>query len=109
MNPNSFIPAGSTSSYQQPIADARTPVGERFSNPNTTMKRIELARVQDEYKRKLQEEFDKIDLNKDGQLTPDELHEFFLRGGLANAEEREKVVDNIIDMCDADNNGKISS
>ena len=42
-------------------------------------------------------------------MTPEELHNFFLNRGLANAEEREKVVDNIIDMCDADNNGKISS
>lgn len=45
MNANIFIPPGATSSYQMPIVDGRTPVAERFSNPNTIKKRIQNDRI----------------------------------------------------------------
>ena len=65
-NANTFIPAGATSSFQAPVADARTPVGERFANPNTSAKRIEKARRDDQFKEKLIREFNEIDINRDG-------------------------------------------
>ena len=82
MNHNIFIPAGATSDYQMPIVDALTPVGERFANPNTTNKRIEQRRKDDNLRNQLKLEFDMIDANGDGSLSPDELRNYFASKGL---------------------------
>ena len=81
-NINVFIPPGSTSSYAAPVMDSHQNVAQRLSNPNTINKRITEARLQDDMRKKLKDEFDKIDLNQDGFVTKEELHDFF---------EREKV------------------
>ena len=108
MNANTFIPAGATSSYQAPIADARTPVGERFANPNTVAKRIEKQRRDDNFKDKLSREFDGIDVNRDGYLERAELHQYFLERGVDDPEQRAKIVDTVIENCDVDHDDRIS-
>lgn len=77
-NINTLIPPGSTSSYGAPIVDSHMNIGQRLSNPNTINKRIEEKRMQDNMKRQLQNEFNIIDVNRDGQITRDELHNFFI-------------------------------
>ena len=93
-NINVFIPPGSTSSYAAPVMDSHQNVAQRLSNPNTINKRITEARLQDDMRKKLKDEFDKIDLNQDGFVTKEELHDFF---------EREKVslVSKLTEMCAA--------
>lgn len=108
MNANTFIPAGATSSYQAPIADVRTPVGERFTNPNTTAKRIERARRDDIFKEKLIREFDIIDVNNDGQLQRQELDAYFEEKGVIDQLQREKIVNTVIQNCDIDDDEQVS-
>ena len=108
MNANTFIPAGATSSYQAPIADTRTPVGERFTNPNTTAKRIERARRDDIFKEKLIREFNEIDKNGDGQLERMELDEYFAKKGIDDQLQRDKIVSTVIQNCDIDDDERVS-
>ena len=72
-NINVFIPPGSTSSYSAPIMDHQN-VGARLTNPNTINNRVAEARLQDNMRKQLMDEFSKIDVNRDGQITKEELH-----------------------------------
>lgn len=80
LNPNIFIPPGSTSSYQMPIVDSRTPVAERFSNPNTIKKRIINARIQDNYRKNLVNVFKQVDTSGDNRISRQEMNHHFQQG-----------------------------
>ena len=80
---NVFIPPGSTSAYSASITDHQN-VGTRLQNPNTINKRVAEARLQDKMRKQLMEEFSKIDGNRDGQITKEELHEFFMHEKVSN-------------------------
>jgi len=83
-NINVFIPPGSTSAYSAPVMDSHQNVGQRLSNPNTVNKRIHETRLQDNMRKQLMEEFMKMDTNRDGQVTKEELHEFFIQEKVSN-------------------------
>jgi len=105
-NINTLIPPGATSSYGAPVVDSHMNIGQRLSNPNTINKRIEEKRMQDNMKRQLQSEFNIIDVNRDGQITRDELHNFFINEKQIHDEEmRFKIVDEIFDQIDTNDNG----
>ena len=76
-NINIFIPPGATSSYQATKEQPKQALDQRFSNPLTINKRIKEARLHDDQRRKLMEEFAAMDLNNDGLITRDELHYYF--------------------------------
>ena len=107
MNHNTFIPAGATSSYKVPIVDALTPVGERFANPNTTQKRIQQRRKDDNIKNQLKKEFDAIDEDGNGFLDRQELTNYFANKGVPQR-NLEILVNNVIEVVDENNDGEIS-
>ena len=78
-NINTFIPPGATSSYQANVNAPKQSLDQRFTNPLTINKRIKEARLQDDMKRKLQQEFAAMDLNNDGYITRNELHQYFVQ------------------------------
>ena len=76
-NINVLIPPGATSSYAAHPVDVN--VSNRLSNPNTIDKRIQEARLQDNMKKQLVNEFAQIDTNQDGIITRPELHNYFIQ------------------------------
>jgi Ca2+-binding EF-hand superfamily protein len=52
-------------------------VGERFANPNTTQKRIQQRRKDDNIKNQLKKEFEAIDEDGNGFLDRQELAKYF--------------------------------
>lgn len=77
-NINAFIPPGSTSAYAAPIEDAHLNIEHRLSNPNTVNKRILEEQNNARIMEALRAEFATIDTNADGNISKQELANFFI-------------------------------
>ena len=79
---STFIPPASTKELGSPTLDPRKSMSDRFDNPETIEKRVAKMNLTEDQKNSMLEEFKKVDKNADGEISREELHEFFEKRGV---------------------------